>query len=172
MAELTCNHCGKEYKSSSPFKKYCGDIKLKTGCAYLRYLRSKRNYFEINREKENKRNRAWKLLHKKEISTYNKNYQKTYRERFPDRQASRKRNRKRQGLSAQEYEVMSEMQENKCAICGKVNNVSKTLCVDHDHGTNRVRGLLCNMCNLGLGHFRDNIYILEHAIKYLKGTRQ
>lgn len=51
----------------------------------------------------------------------------------------------------------------KCNICGKISKLS----VDHDHKTNKFRGLLCDNCNLGLGHFKDDPLLLEFAIIYL-----
>lgn len=48
------------------------------------------------------------------------------------------------------------------------NRNGNSLCVDHDHKTNKFRGLVCGRCNQGLGHFQDNIEILKLAIKYLK----
>ena len=50
-----------------------------------------------------------------------------------------------------------------CMICGSIEK----LVVDHDHKTNEVRGMLCNHCNRGLGHFRDNPKTLSKAIDYL-----
>jgi hypothetical protein len=44
--------------------------------------------------------------------------------------------------------------------------------VDHDHETNKIRGLLCSRCNTGLGLFFDNISNLENAILYLKKANQ
>ena len=41
-------------------------------------------------------------------------------------------------------------------------------CVDHDHKTNKIRGLLCNSCNRGLGYFRDDIRMVRKAAKYLE----
>ena len=51
----------------------------------------------------------------------------------------------------------------ECVICG----VSEKLVVDHDHVTGQVRGMLCNHCNRGLGHFRDDPELLEFARMYL-----
>jgi hypothetical protein len=44
------------------------------------------------------------------------------------------------------------------------------LVVDHNHKNNLVRGLLCNHCNRGLGHFRDNPKLLNQAIQYLNNS--
>lgn len=70
------------------------------------------------------------------------------------------------GLSEAEYTERISGQGNLCAICRQKDEM-KVLCVDHDHATGKVRGLLCNNCNVGLGNFRDNPKILESAIAYL-----
>jgi len=43
------------------------------------------------------------------------------------------------------------------------------MCVDHDHVTLKVRGILCNKCNFAIGQLDDKISLLENAIIYLKG---
>ena len=48
-------------------------------------------------------------------------------------------------------------------ICGDEG----PLVVDHDHQTGKVRGMLCNHCNRGLGHFKDSPMLLEFAAQYL-----
>ena len=73
------------------------------------------------------------------------------------------------GITPEYYDLMAEKQDNKCGICRQEERVeNKYLCVDHDHETNVVRGLLCHACNIGLGKFEDNIERLESAIDYLK----
>jgi hypothetical protein len=51
----------------------------------------------------------------------------------------------------------------ECTICGS----NSDLVVDHDHKTNKIRGMLCNRCNQGLGQFKDDPMLLEMARIYL-----
>lgn len=66
-------------------------------------------------------------------------------------------------LTPTEHDALISEQNSKCAICEDTTKLH----IDHDHRTGVVRGLLCHSCNVSLGHFRDNIQILEKAIKYL-----
>lgn len=58
-------------------------------------------------------------------------------------------------------EIIETVKE--CVICGS----EEDLVVDHCHKTNTIRGMLCNHCNKGLGHFRDDPNLLEFARIYL-----
>lgn len=69
-------------------------------------------------------------------------------------------------ISLEEYQEMLAEQEYVCAICGET--CSKNLAVDHNHVTGKIRGLLCQRCNRGLGFFADSTHKLQNAIKYLK----
>ena len=74
-------------------------------------------------------------------------------------------------ITEEEYNKLFNVQEGKCRICGRHQSVlNKRLGVDHDHVTGKIRGLLCNNCNLILGHANDNVHILTEAIKYLQDT--
>jgi hypothetical protein len=53
----------------------------------------------------------------------------------------------------------------ECPICLKSD---KKYYLDHDWKTGKFRGWLCNACNVALGLFKDDVEILERAIKYLK----
>lgn len=68
------------------------------------------------------------------------------------------------------YEELLKSQNDACLICKRVESVKiKSLTVDHCHETGKVRGILCDICNLGLGNFKDNVELMERAIKYIKG---
>ena len=55
------------------------------------------------------------------------------------------------GITLNDYKKMLSDQSNSCAICGNALAGSRghnnTFAVDHNHKTNKVRGLLCQSCN-------------------------
>ena len=74
----------------------------------------------------------------------------------------------RYGITPEEYVSMLDTQESRCAVCGIHNDdLPDSLCVDHDHTTGNVRGLLCKPCNLAIGNMRDNPKLLQKAAHYL-----
>lgn len=80
------------------------------------------------------------------------------------------------GLTVEEFDAWWTVFKGRCGICGNdmkmpTNTRGQALdvvAVDHDHKTGRVRGLLCNACNKGLGMFQDNVNNLKEAIKWLE----
>ncbi len=77
-------------------------------------------------------------------------------------------------LKREIYDQMIKDQKNLCAICGKaesrtIRSSGKVmhLCIDHCHKTNKVRGLVCAMCNLGIHYFKDSSELLLSAANYL-----
>jgi hypothetical protein len=74
------------------------------------------------------------------------------------------------GLTQAQYEAMLAAQGNGCAICGRAPEGSYPgmLHVDHCHETGRLRGLLCQVCNLSLGKFQHNPALLRLAADYLE----
>ena len=77
--------------------------------------------------------------------------------------------RKKYGITLEEYNKMFAHQNGCCLICDQHQTVlNKGLSVDHCHTTGKVRGLLCNNCNLMLGFAKDKIDTLSNSIRYLK----
>lgn len=92
---------------------------------------------------------------------YKKHWEDNYKE---------KKLLKNYGLTLEEFDQMSENQNNVCAICGKPNYDNRRLCVDHNHITNKIRGLLCSKCNRALGLLNsDNngVETMNKIIEYL-----
>lgn len=73
------------------------------------------------------------------------------------------------GITLKEFNEILLEQDNQCAICGADKCASgKSFAVDHDHTTGKVRGLLCKKCNMGLGHFEDNLETIKNIMKYME----
>ena len=79
------------------------------------------------------------------------------------------------GLGSDEFQLLVEAQNNRCAICNQPETATRrgktrTLCVDHNHKTGAIRGLLCNRCNTALGLIDDSPITLDKAVKYLQAS--
>lgn len=77
------------------------------------------------------------------------------------------------GLSPAEYDAILARQNGVCAICfaDGAGYGNGKLHVDHDHGTGKIRGLLCGHCNRGIGLFFDRPDVVARAAKYLEVER-
>jgi|TARA_R100001530_G_scaffold128297_1_gene97949 hypothetical protein len=141
-----CNKC-KHYLSKSQFNK---NHKGKQGL-YSWCIDCNKKYGKENKEK-NRRN--------KRNTTQNRS-NTLYR---------------KYGITDKQYKDMEREQNNKCAICEKPesrlddNGYPTRLCVDHDHITGHVRGLLCSKCNLGIGYLMsdEGTDILFNAVIYIE----
>lgn len=79
---------------------------------------------------------------------------------------------KNYGLLEQQFLTLWNHQNGKCKICrNDFENHSKA-CVDHNHKTHQIRGLLCNDCNLILGYSKESVQTLCAAIKYLENANE
>jgi nitrate/TMAO reductase-like tetraheme cytochrome c subunit len=74
------------------------------------------------------------------------------------------------GMSLEEYNDLLNEQKYLCAICGTdlTQLDTREVHLDHNHETGKIRGILCGHCNLGIGHFSDDISRLQSAIDYLQ----
>ena len=72
------------------------------------------------------------------------------------------------GITPEDYD---EMAKDGCNLCGKKRESNgRNLAVDHDHETGKLRGILCVMCNVGLGNLGDNVEGLTRALEYLNAS--
>jgi len=80
----------------------------------------------------------------------------------------------RYGIGEVEWRRMFDAQLGRCVICDSDDPKGNhgVFHVDHCHETGKVRGLLCDTCNRGLGMFYDNTNILKSAIEYLEKHRE
>lgn len=78
----------------------------------------------------------------------------------------------RYGLTEAAFESLLDGQDRACAVC-RCNLDAKGVvpCVDHDHNTGDVRGVLCRACNTGLGLFKDDPELMRAAAAYVERSR-
>ena len=102
---------------------------------------------------------------------HNESCRKYYWNNKNDKEYKRKRNehlKRSYGITIDDYEILFNKQNGYCAICKRHQlEVKKTFHVDHCHITGKVRGLLCDDCNTGIGKLKENKFIFINAIEYL-----
>ena len=118
-------------------------------------------------EKESFPPSRW-LLKRSQCTKCSSNNSKKNPER-PDRQR-RNKLKYRYNTTPEELETLAVKQKYRCAVCGDKKSKISTksgLVVDHDHKTGKIRGLLCDSCNILLGKAKDDTHILYLAAGYL-----
>lgn len=132
------------------------------------------------KEKALQRAKKYYEDHKEECKKKMKKYNKVYHKRNAERERKYRREHKEElrawqfknsyGVSLEQIDKILLGQNHQCPICGEPlrDGGASGRHIDHDHKTNRIRGILCSRCNLGLGLFRDNSKFLANAAKYLE----
>ncbi len=124
-----------------------------------------REHYARNPEKHKAKVRAWRAALDPDIA----------RER-----ARRIRLRRYYGMELEDFDALCAVQDHRCAICRTHEDDlprmrpgdHSNLYVDHAHESGSVRGLLCQSCNLLVGHAREDEQVLLAAIRYLATHRE
>jgi hypothetical protein len=124
---------------------------------------------EEKKARKREHDRKWRAANRERERLRAKKYRDTQpeiaRERVRDATLKAK-----YGVTASAYSAMLVAQGGKCATCPTEHTVRKKLSVDHCHSTGKVRGLLCQPCNMALGLLKDNTDTLLRAVDYLKAA--
>lgn len=133
----------------------------------------KKEFYAANRDKILAQAKEYRVTNRDKILAQRKEYYSANRDKVLARgreyHAAKRENRmaEKYGVSKEQLALMEEKQGGLCAICGKANRSYRRLCIDHCHTSGKVRGLLCDGCNTGLGAFKDSPELLNRAISYL-----
>lgn len=152
---VTCAECNNPIKDSN---------KICTKCKVLKPL------WSFNKDKSRKDgyyNRCRECTKAEGKTEASRARVRRYHKKLTKKERLRRRLKYMYKMSLDDYDKLFKGQNGVCAIC-KLPEVNQRLCVDHDHKTGDVRGLLCDNCNKGLGHFFDNIDNLNIAVSYLQ----
>ena len=122
------------------------------------------------------KNRQWAIDNKEQQALSCSNWYKKNKKRA-NLNATRWHYKKYYGISYEEFLALAQTQKNQCKLCNVDltfdSTKAKTRAVlDHCHTTGKIRGVLCNKCNIGLGTFNDDIMLLKAAMIYLENSNQ
>ena len=161
METQICTKCGEEKPVTKEFYQSNGRGGFRRDCKKCVNSR-RRNNFKLKEEQNKKRRERYRKDINYRLHLKGLRLKSTF------------------GINLEKYEKMLEEQDFKCKICGKEEvSTSRTgqikgLAVDHCHkheketGEIKVRGLLCENCNKGIGSLQDDINILKRAIDYIE----
>jgi len=119
-------------------------------------------YYRKNRDRLDADHARYFLEHAEEMRAWNANYQREWRKRTPgSKEYHRRKDREYRGVAG----ATGETKDGLCDICGRFQ---ESLCCEHDHATGRIRGWVCDPCNLGIGLLGDSLPNLLRAIAYFE----
>jgi len=111
--------------------------------------------------------RVWAAANKDRVAAMEKKWRANNKE-STRLMILRSRLKRAYGITPERRLEMLKEQEGACAICKEPISITQFgHAIDHNHTTGRVRALLCQRCNTGLGSFKDSVAILRAAADYL-----
>jgi hypothetical protein len=124
-------------------------------------------YYHSHKELHLGRVLSWRKRNREAWLSYKRDWNKRNRERFYGYAL-----KELYGITREDYDHMLQEQKGRCAICRKPpgNEPRKRLHVDHDHRTGKVRGLLCQICNMRVGTL-ETFPMVKKALAYLEKHR-
>lgn len=142
-------------------------------------------HFPVNRHLSGGLRKICRLCARKKDKDYELARQMRWRRMNPDkaaalaRRANARAKAKLYGITFEQYEAMWRQQDGRCAICGeretkrnRLDGTIRALHLDHCHTTGRVRELLCQRCNLAVGHVKDSPEVCRKMADYLERHRR
>lgn len=117
----------------------------------------------------NTQSREWAANNRDAERARVRKYHAENRERLNE-YARWQRFQRKYGVSKDQYVVMLASQEHQCKICDRPLINQGRVCIDHSHKTNKVRGILCDRCNRGIGLLQDNPTVLNKAAQYISAS--
>lgn len=141
-------------------------------------LEQQREHYRKNKDRYRELQKSWRDRNLSEYAEYKKDWYVQNKERILGKLKDSYKNKREEiklknierayGLSSEEYYRLLNSSQGLCQICLEPY---KRPCVDHCHDTGKVRGILCNGCNLSLGRF-DSTEKLVSAILYLENNNE
>lgn len=174
-------HLKKYYNKEKRRKNHEMNRERDAANAKKRYLKNKekRKLYdkEYNSRPDTKEKRK-KYLEEYYSKPENKERKKKYMEEYmsiPAKVVNRRNSvlKRKYGITIEDEKYLYDIQKGRCATCELIfkeynmaghNNFE----VDHCHKTGKVRGLLCDKCNMALGLFHENIDSIKNILIYLK----
>lgn len=127
---------------------------------YNRRLREKK------RDEINAYNRIWCQNHPESCKRWRTNYYQNNKQK----EKNRSRNKhliSKYNITLEHFTNLLKLHNNKCSICNIEFSEKIYPCIDHNHETGKIRGILCSKCNTALGFFKDSRDLLKKAVGYL-----
>lgn len=148
----------------------------------------KQRWYQEHRDLSIARAKKYRLDHpdwakKVNLSINRSEFMKSWRKRNPttakelQEHTSLLRRFSKHGLTLDQYHAMAESQDFLCAVCNEEPiappirskaTVYDNFVIDHNHRTNKVRGLTCSVCNVAIGMVRERPDIARNIATYLE----
>lgn len=180
----TCACCGQEKEPGEFGRDMRRSDGLNPYCRECVKAKSRARYGDPDvRRRKAERIQAWRDKNPEKVRQYSKKSRDKNRGRLRSKKAAEYAENKdeiatylrcaafkrKYGITLTQRDSLAAAQGHRCLICLEhESNLDKRLAVDHDHKSGRIRGLLCQNCNFGIGHFGDNPSLLRAAVWYVE----